>query len=115
MTLTVCLSCGQPSKATHCAGCSRARAHGDTTTRGYGASWQRLSRRARRLQPWCSTCGAVEDLTTDHLRWPATTLADVQVLCRGCNSRKSAGNLGTHPHTGSSAMTPQADFESGIG
>jgi 5-methylcytosine-specific restriction enzyme A len=64
-----------------------------TTQRGYGADWQRLSTLARSRQPWCSICGATQDLTTDH-RNPATrgmrgvTLADVQVLCRRCNGSK---------------------------
>ena len=46
------------------------------------------------MQPWCTFCGARDDLTTDHLvplakggtRRP--TIADVLVLCRGCNARK---------------------------
>jgi 5-methylcytosine-specific restriction enzyme A len=64
-----------------------------TTQRGYGTHWQRLATLARRLQPWCSICGATQDLTTDHVN-PATrgmrglTLADVQVLCRRCNGSK---------------------------
>jgi hypothetical protein len=35
-------------------------------------------------------CGTTEDLTGDHLRWPARTLADVEVVCRSCNSRRGA-------------------------
>jgi len=30
--------------------------------RGYDATWQRLSRMAIALQPWCSSCGSKEDL-----------------------------------------------------
>jgi 5-methylcytosine-specific restriction endonuclease McrA len=58
--------------------------------RGYDRRWFRLSKQARRLQPWCSDCGSPDDLTGDHLRWPARTLADVDVLCRSCNSSKGA-------------------------
>lgn len=61
-----------------------------TAARGYGARWQALSAEAREIQPWCSDCGAEEDLTADHLRWPATALADVEVVCRACNSRRGA-------------------------
>lgn len=58
--------------------------------RGYDDAWRKLSQRARELQPWCSTCGATEDLTADHLQWPARTLKHVDVLCRTCNARKGA-------------------------
>jgi hypothetical protein len=27
-------------------------------------------------------------LTGDHLRWPAENLADVEVVCRSCNSKR---------------------------
>lgn len=68
------------------------------TRRGYNAAWERLSRRARRLQRFCSDCGATEDLTVDHspeawarqARGLSIRLCDVQILCRSCNSRKGA-------------------------
>jgi excisionase family DNA binding protein len=65
---------------------------GTTAQKGYGASWQRLSRLARQRQPWCTFCGSTQDLVADHIN-PATrgrplTLADVQVLCRRCNGAK---------------------------
>lgn len=60
----------------------------NTAGRGYGSAWQALSRLARDLQPWCADCGAETDLTVDHLRWPATTLADVEVVCMACNNRR---------------------------
>ena len=56
MTLRPCLDCGEPTALT------RRPEH-----RGYDAEWDRLSRRARRLQPWCSDCGSTEDLQADHL------------------------------------------------
>lgn len=62
--------------------------------RGYGKTWQRLSALAISLQPWCSRCKSTNDLTTDH-RAPLAlvgerelSLADVDVLCRKCNSSK---------------------------
>jgi excisionase family DNA binding protein len=66
---------------------------GTTAQKGYGASWQRLSKLAR--QPWCTVCGSTTDLVADHID-PATrgrrplTLADVQVLCRRCNGSKGS-------------------------
>jgi len=58
--------------------------------RGYDHNWRKLSKLARSLQPYCSRCHATTDLTCDHLRWPALTLQDVDVLCRRCNSIKGA-------------------------
>jgi 5-methylcytosine-specific restriction endonuclease McrA len=70
------------------------RYRGTTSQRGYGQEWQRLSRLARQLQPWCSLCASRRDLVCDH-KDPATrgrrglTLVDVQVLCRRCNGSKA--------------------------
>ena len=65
--------------------------------RGYNDAWRKLSRRARDLQPWCSNCGTTEDLTCDHLEWPATTLKQVDVLCRTCNARKGKPTTNNDP------------------
>ena len=67
---------------------------GTAKSRGYGAAWVRLSRRARRLQPFCSDCGREDDLTTDHSprAWARAEaglpvrLEDVDVVCRVCNA-----------------------------
>ncbi len=101
MTLRPCLTCGEPSDGSWCSDHRRNDDHTLTRTeRGYDNRWARLSARARRLQPWCSDCGAVEDLTGDHLRWPARTLADVDVVCRSCNSaRGPVRTQGTDPRT----------------
>ena len=90
MTLTLCVVCGEPGE--YRCPLHRRQQPGklSATERGYTSAWFRLSRRARKLQPWCSACGSKEDLTGDHLRWPAKTLADCDVLCRTCNSRKGA-------------------------
>lgn len=87
-----CLTCGEPTDGSWCPEHRRDQRDHDrsATQRGYDSTWQRLSRRARHLQPWCTDCGAVDDLTADHLHWPATTLADVEVVCRSCNSRRGA-------------------------
>lgn len=60
--------------------------------------FRRIVRRARRLQRFCTDCGATEDLTVDHseeawrrrARGLSIRLCDVQILCRSCNSRKGA-------------------------
>ena len=88
MTWTSCIVCGRPSPASRCS--THAVVKPSATARGYDSAWAALSRQARKLQPWCSRCGADQDLTADHLRWPAATLADVEVLCRRRNGRKGA-------------------------
>lgn len=84
-----CLRCQEPVDGSYCVGCRPVKEHPQSSTeRGYDHRWRRLSARARRLQPFCSDCGAPHDLTADHLRWPARSLADVDVVCRGCNSKR---------------------------
>jgi hypothetical protein len=56
--------------------------------------WQHLSKHARQLQPWCSSCGTDTDLTVDLIAGgdhSKATLRDVQVLCRSCHSHKDGG------------------------
>lgn len=63
---------------------------------GYDAQWDRLSARARRLQPFCSDCGTTEQLTGDHSpeAWRRRALGkpvrlrDIDVVCRACNSAR---------------------------
>lgn len=84
----------------HAAKEARRRAlDGKTTTeRGYGWTWQKLSKRARRLQPFCLDCGSEHDLTTDHsmTAWQriadgkTVRLKDIDVVCRRCNSERGA-------------------------
>lgn len=95
-----CLGCGVPSVGSRCADCAlrlkaerpypsgKRLSNASASARGYDAAWQRLSKRARNLQPWCSDCGCPDDLTADHLVWPARTLSDVEVVCRPCNSAR---------------------------
>ena len=96
MTARPCLSCGEPSNGTRCPTCQAAktsrtdRRRGSAHQRGYSSRWQRLSSRARRLQPFCLWCGSTGNLQTDHLRWPARKLADVRVLCQTCHATAPA-------------------------
>lgn len=101
--LRPCLGCGtlvrteKKNAGARCASCEKARKKTNrrdespkpsSVRRGYDHAWRRLSKEARRLHPFCMDCGTHEDLTADHLRWPARTLADVEVVCRACNSRR---------------------------
>lgn len=89
-----CLDCGTPCPSSRCEEHEAERLarldlrRGGTTQRGYDGRWKRLSEKARRLQPFCSDCGTTEKLTVHHLRWPATTLSHVVVLCQADNNRR---------------------------
>jgi 5-methylcytosine-specific restriction protein A len=91
VTLRSCVVCGEVTAGSRCPEHEIVRTpKPNATERGYNAAWFRLSRRARQLQPWCSVCGTKDDLTGDHLRWPARTIKDVDVLCRSHNSKRGA-------------------------
>jgi 5-methylcytosine-specific restriction endonuclease McrA len=93
--MRACIECGRPIDATlkRCEKHARpGNKRGATTAeRGYGAAHQRRSKLARALQPYCSECGAAEDLTADHVDALANggdPLGELRVLCRSCNSRR---------------------------
>ena len=96
MTLTSCLECGEPSNGPRCDEHRPPSVSRPSRAAGYDTAWDRLSRRARKLQPFCSDCGATDDLTCDHSpeawerksRGLAIRLVDVDVVCRSCNSRR---------------------------
>jgi hypothetical protein len=96
-----CLDCGQPTRdGSRCHRCLAAtykaedQRRGNRHQRGYTNDWARLAKEAIRRQPWCTDCGhwgsTDNPLTGDHLRWPAETLDDVDVVCKKCNSRRGA-------------------------
>lgn len=97
MTLTACLDCGEACTGPRCPE-HTLDPKPDAATRGYDAAWKQLSKRARRLQPWCDNCGATEDLQADHSAeaWArkaagkSIRLQDVQVLCGPCNRAAGA-------------------------
>ncbi len=97
MTLKPCLDCGLPSPASRCPE-HTVDTKVPADQRGYDGSWKRLSKRARRLQPFCLECGAAEDLQTDHTpeAWERKAagkpirLSDVRVLCGPCNRAAGA-------------------------
>ena len=92
-----CLVCSELSEASRCHD-HTVDDRGSATRRGYDTTWTRLSKRARKLQPFCSVCGTTDDLTTDHKpeAWARKAagkvirLVDVDVLCRSHNAAKGA-------------------------
>lgn len=96
MLMKPCIECGELSEAARCPEHTEAKFVASSTQRGYGTAWRKLSERARRLQPFCSDCGSTADLTADHSpeAWERVAaglsirLSDVDVVCRGCNSRR---------------------------
>lgn len=109
MLRSVCPQCGTPFERTdssaRCPVCLPVRSSrpnhawkGSPRTRGYDATWDRLSLRARKLQPFCSDCGSVHDLTADHTpeawarkaRGQSIRLRDIDVVCRRCNAERGA-------------------------
>lgn len=98
--LTACAECGELSDKAMCPE-HRPKDNRGKNRRdaGYTAAWDRLSKRARREQPFCSVPGCPsKDLTTDHSpeAWARQSrglpirLEDVEVLCRSHNSSKGA-------------------------
>lgn len=101
-----CLSCGEPTPTTRCPDCThvqRVTPLASPTALGYDTPWRKLSERARKIQPWCSDCGATTDLTCDHSKeaWKrkaagkSIRLRDVDVLCRSCNSKRGKARPST--------------------
>lgn len=97
MTLRPCLSCGTPSDGPRCDEHTLdTKAH--ASARGYDWQWTKLSRRARKLQPFCTDCGNTENLTGDHSpeAWARKAagkpirLQDIDVVCGPCNQSRGA-------------------------
>lgn len=96
--LKPCLACGEPSPGTYCPG-HRPDTKAPAAQRGYDHAWNKLSKRARRLQPFCRDCGATEDLQLDHLpsAWERRAKGqrirlgvDAEVVCGPCNRARGA-------------------------
>ena len=109
MLKSVCPECGvafeQQDSRAQCADCrpkddggKDKYVRGNRHARGYDNRWQRLSKRARELQPFCSDCGRADHLTADHsvAAWQAfeqgkrITLDMIDVVCRWCNADRGA-------------------------
>ena len=110
MTLRPCLVCGTPTERSRCPNHQPSADHHrpnkpSATARGYDWTWTQLSKRARRAQPWCTDCGATNDLQTDHKpeAWDRRAaglpirLADVDVVCGPCNRARGTARPGGMP------------------
>jgi 5-methylcytosine-specific restriction endonuclease McrA len=91
-----CLYCGVVSRGSTCRQCVAAIESRDPNrkirNKRYDYQWQKLSRQARTMQPYCSRCGSQRDLTADHILSLAhggqNILENIMVLCLSCNSSK---------------------------
>jgi 5-methylcytosine-specific restriction enzyme A len=120
-----CSVCGEPSEKSRCRQ-HRPKDPRDRQARGYDWAWDELSRRARRLQPFCSDCGTTDNLEADHLpsAWERKAqgkplrLADVDVVCGPCNRRRGSARPGHTRGDGPTgpvqAPAGKAKFESEI-
>lgn len=77
----------------------KERGRPSSSQRGYGRDYRRARAEVLARQPFCSTCGAAgsdaNPLQVDHIvavsrGGPSADPANLQVLCRSCNSRKGA-------------------------
>lgn len=112
MMLRPCLECGEPCTGSRCSAHRLPDTKPPPYARGYDHRWRVLSERARRVQPWCSDCGATDDLTCDHSprAWARKAagkvirLRDVDVVCGRCNrARGAARGADASKHTGFSS------------
>jgi len=100
-----CLGCHVliPS-GSRCGSCAPVaeRRRGNTTQRGYGAAWQRISARVVKTYGACVRCGTTgskdNPLTADHIVPKSKGGTDdewnLECLCRKCNSAKHNKTLG---------------------
>lgn len=96
--MKACPECGEVSEETYCPAHRKPPRKRPWRTVGYNARWDRLSKRARRMQPFCTVCGTTKDLTADHSpeAWERERaglpirLEDIDVLCRSHNASKGA-------------------------
>ena len=96
--MRVCIECGEVGTGTRCEQCQAVRAwranqmRGGATARGYTRAWEKRAAKVKRAQPYCSVCGATEDLTVDHIVPKARGGSDepdnLRTLCRRHNSAK---------------------------
>lgn len=102
-----CLRCGELSPESYCPEHRRERWNRRVSRSSeYGPNWTALSRKCRKLQPWCTQCGSTEQLETHHTveAWlklkhvGALTFSDAEkglliVLCHRCNVAAGAARI----------------------
>ena len=104
---SVCPECGhvfeRDNDNANCRDCRAPDTRERTATKvesdaAYDYRWRQLSKKARKLQPFCTDCGSPYDLTADHTEqaWQryyagkTVRLQDIDVVCRSCNSERGA-------------------------
>jgi hypothetical protein len=123
--LTTCLECGELAEQPYCDLHKPKESPKPETGKLYDWNWQKLSKRARRLQPFCSDCLATEDLQADHSpeAWERKAagkpirLEDIDVVCGDCNRKRGAARGDNINHTRGIEVEglpphPRADSES---
>jgi 5-methylcytosine-specific restriction protein A len=123
MLVRLCPACGchlpYPGRG-KCRDCQReyerkrTRSRGTRKQRGYTEQWLQLVKVAIAHHPYCSACGSTTDLTGDH-RIPlskggTSTLENIEVLCRSCNSAKGAREKGEPGFLREGRRTPHQTF-----
>lgn len=110
--LRPCLECGEPTRSTRCTEHAAPDRKLSARARGYDTAHDKLSRLARKLQPFCLDCGRPDDLQLHHLpiAWERKEagqrirLVDVEVLCGQCNRdrgpARTRGGTPTRPSPG---------------
>jgi len=107
MLMTSCLECGEVSDGPRCELHRPKESPKPETGKLYDWNWQKLSKRARRLQPFCSDCFAREDLQADHSpeAWERKAagkpirLQDIDVVCGDCNIKRGSARGDNINHT----------------
>lgn len=98
-----CIECGRVTEQSRCPDHQRPTIRSKDTRRrkskgqaAYDPVWRKLSTQARRASPFCIDCGAVDDLTADHIIPKSVApelvhaIENVAVRCRTCNTRKGS-------------------------
>lgn len=98
MLMQPCVECGDLSTKNRCEAHqlpSAPKDRGRHVAHANRARWANLSRRLRRMSPFCEMCGTKDDLTVDHIvrvtdrpEW-TYEVDNLRVLCRTHNSRIS--------------------------
>lgn len=99
MTARPCNVCGEViASGSRCRDCRPGRADTprDHVAYANNGRWKALAKRLRKLQPWCTWCGATENLQVDHVIPEsvapelAYSIENLRVLDRACNNQRQA-------------------------